>query len=214
MATVLDASHLTLCVERWIVEARGGSRDALDRLLEACSPYLLALAKRELCAALRPRLDPVDVVQNTLMKAWRHFSQFRGATEAEWFAWLRQILRHNLANERREHVRTAMRSVQCEVSLAEAVAVSSDRHVQTLERHEALEIALRRLPEHYRQVLNLHAQEEMTFAQVGDRLRCSAEAARKTWKRAVRKLVCFLGDAGRTKANLQPEIRVRADGGI
>ena len=214
MATVLEASHLTLCVERWILEARGGSRVALDRLLEACSPYLLALAKRELCAALRPRLDPVDVVQNTLMKAWRHFSQFRGATEVEWFAWLRQILRHNLANERREHIRTAMRSVQCEVSLAEAAAISSDKHVQVMERHEALEMALRRLPEHYQQVLNLHAQEEMTFAQVGDRLRCSAEAARKTWKRAVKKLACFLGDPWRSKASIQPKSRVRADGGI
>jgi RNA polymerase sigma-70 factor, ECF subfamily len=202
MATVLDVSHLTLCVERWIAEARGGSRVALNRLLEAGSSYLIALAKRELCAALRPRLDPVDVVQNTLMKAWRNFHQFRGATEAEWCAWLRQILRHNLANERREHIRTAMRSVHNEVSLAAAAAISSERHVQALETHEALEMALRRLPEHYRQVLNLHAQEDMTFAQVGDRLRCSTEAARKIWKRAVRKLGCFLEDTWRSKANV------------
>lgn len=193
MATVLEESPLA--VERWIAEARGGSRAALDRLLETCTPYLLAAAKRNLCAALRCRLDPVDVVQDTLMKAWRHFPQFRGATEAEWFAWLRQILRRNLANERREHVRTAMRSVQYEVPLAETVAISCDSQVQAQERSEALALALRHLPERYQQVLNLHAQEEMTFAQVGRQLRCSAEAARKMWKRAVQKLVCFLGDA-------------------
>lgn len=203
--TVLEASQLALNVERWIVEARGGSRAALDRLLEACFPYLLLIANRELCNVLRSRLDPMDVVQVTLMKAWRYFHQFRGQTELDWLAWLWQILLHNLANERRAHVQTAMRSIQREVPLTETVAMprpdeggneseSPDRQAQAQELHEILEGALRRLPKHYRQVLQLHTQEEMTFAQVGQRLHCSAEAARKLWRRAAEKLARLLGD--------------------
>lgn len=209
MATVLDASHLTLCVERWIVEARGGSRAALDRLLEACSLYLLVHAKHKLCSALRSRFDPGDVVQETLLKAWWHFPQFRGETEAEWLAWLRQILRHNLANERREHIGTAMRSIGREVPLAEAAAMpqpdgsdsesaSPERRVQAQERDELLQSALRRLPERYREVLHLHTQEEMSFAQVGECLHCSAEAARKLWRRAAKKLAWLVGDPWKT----------------
>jgi RNA polymerase sigma factor (sigma-70 family) len=63
------------------------------------------------------------------------------------------------------------------------------------ELHEVLEDALRRLPEHYRQVLRLHAQEELTFGQVAEQLGCSAEAARKLWRRAVEILVRLLGEA-------------------
>ena len=199
MSTELQASSLAVFVEHWIVKARGGSRAALERLLESCFPYLLAVAKRELCAALRSRLDPLDVVQDTLLKAWQHFPQFRGETEADFLAWLRQILRNNLANERREHLQSAMRNIQREVHLVEAAAMprpdDSDRPTRTLDRWEALEMALRRLPEHYRQVLSLHTQEDMTFAQVGERLHCSAEAARKLWRRAAKKLARLMGDA-------------------
>ncbi len=205
MSTQWQATQLVVNVERWIVEARGGSRAALEQLLKSCIPYLLAVAKRELCAELRPRLDPVDVVQNTLLKAWQNFTQFRGETEMDCFAWLRQILRNNLANERREHIQSAMRSIQREVRFVKAAAiprsedtgresVSTARRTHLLARQEALEIAMRQLPGHYREVLHLHTQEEMTFAQVGELLHCSAEAARKLWKRAAQKLARLLKD--------------------
>jgi RNA polymerase sigma-70 factor (ECF subfamily) len=194
---------------RWIAEARNGSRPALNRLFEACSSYLLAVAKRELCAALRSRLDPVDVVQDTLMKAWRHFPHFRGQTEADFLAWLRQILRCNLFNERRRHLRTAMRSARREVPLAAAASMpqpdsfrsqseSPGTQAQAREQHEALERGLRLLPARYRQVLHLHAQEGLAFAQVGQRLDRSAEAARKLWVRAVKELAWLLSDAQKT----------------
>jgi RNA polymerase sigma-70 factor (ECF subfamily) len=206
VTTVSDAAQLALHVERWIAEARGGNRAALERLLEACSPYLLLIANRELGGALRSRLDPVDVVQDTLVKAWRHFPQFRGQTELAWLSWLWQILRRNLANERRSHIQTAMRSIQREVHLTEdaprprshdagRASAAPDRQAQTQELHEILEGALRRLPGRYREAFRLHTREELTFAQVGERLHCSAEAARKLWRRAAAKLSRLLRDA-------------------
>ena len=200
-----QASPSAVCRARWITEARNGSRPALNQLFQACFPYLLAVAHREFSAALRSRLDPGDVVQDTLMKAWRRFPQFRGQSEADLLAWLRQILRRNLANERRRHLRTAMRSTRLEVELAEAALMQlpdtadSDaelpgRRALVRERQEALEDALRQLPDHYRQALCLRAQEELTFAQVGERLRCSAEAARKLCRRAAEEFTRTLGD--------------------
>lgn len=201
-----QASPSALSSARWIAEARNGSRPALNQLLEASFSYLLAVANREFSAALRSRLDPADVVQDTLLKAWWHFSDFRGESEADLLAWLRQILRHNLANQRRRHLRTAMRSARREVSLTEVSLIqlpdSADReaespgkHAQAHERQEALEEALRQLPEHYRLALCLHTQEELTFAQVGERLGCSAEAARKLWRRAAEEFTRLLAEA-------------------
>jgi RNA polymerase sigma-70 factor, ECF subfamily len=119
---------------------------------------------------------------------------------------LRQVLRNNLANERRRHLETAMRDLHCEVRLTETALNhlrdlaqsewdSPSARVQARERTEALERALRQLPEHYRQVLSLRTWEELTFAQVGARMRCSAEAARKLWGRAAEELATVLGDA-------------------
>lgn len=122
MSTELEASRRTTSVEHWIAEARGGDRTALNRLLDACFSCLLAAATRGLSAALRGRLDPSDVVQDTLMEAWQDFSRFRGKSETDLLAWLRQILRHNLANERRRHIHSAMRSTRREVALSEIVS--------------------------------------------------------------------------------------------
>lgn len=191
----LESSLSEVEVKRLIEETRNGNRSALDRLLSVCSPYLFAVANREFSGDLRSRLDPGDVVQDTLMKAWRRFPQFRGRSEADLLAWLRQILRRNLSNERRRHLRSAGRSIRREVALDEVVGRQQpdriDREAESpgsqaflQERQEALEKALRQLPDHYRQALCLRTQEQLTFAQVGERLRCSAEAARKLWWRA------------------------------
>ncbi|HEY7426615.1 MAG TPA: sigma-70 family RNA polymerase sigma factor [Gemmataceae bacterium] len=196
----------TAGMEQWIAEARRGSRAALGQLLAACLPYLLVAARQDLSAELRARVDAADVVQETLIEACRDFARFRGRTEKDLLAWLGQVLRNNLANEHRRHIETAMRNIHCEVPLTEAAlnclrdlarseGDSPSAQAQARERSEALEQALRRLPEHYRQVLLLHTWEELTFAQVGERLRCSAEAARKLWGRAAEELATVLGDA-------------------
>jgi RNA polymerase sigma-70 factor, ECF subfamily len=195
MSIEIEASPSAVSSERWIAEARNGSRSALDQLFQACSSYLLAVANREFSIALRSRLDPWDVVQDTLMKAWRRFPQFRGRSETDLLAWLRQILLRNLANERRRHLRTAMRSIRREADGIDRELESPSIQMQAWEQHEALQGALRQLPEHYRQVLQLHTQEGMTFAEVGGRLRCSAEAARKLWGRAAELLTQLLRDA-------------------
>ena len=192
--------------EQLLAAAREGNSMALDRLLAASCPRLLAEAKQNLGAVLRIRLDAADVVQQTLLEASLAFPRFQGRTAKDLFAWLRRILHNNLVNERRRHIRTTMRSIHCEVPLTEAAlhhlpdrgggeSNSPDMLAQARERSEALDRALRQLPEHYRQALLLRTWEELTFVEIGHRLRCSAEAARKLWGRAAAKLVATLRDS-------------------
>src|SRR6476469_9712707 len=68
-------------------------------------PYLRVLARAGLDPRLRGKLDPSDVVQEALVRALRAIDQFRGTTDAELAAWLRQILVRVMAGTARGFAR-------------------------------------------------------------------------------------------------------------
>ena len=67
----------------------------------------MVLASTQIEHRLQPRVSPSDVVQETMLRAHKNFGQFRGATEAELLAWLRQILVNNLAKFVEQHMLAA-----------------------------------------------------------------------------------------------------------
>jgi RNA polymerase sigma-70 factor (ECF subfamily) len=186
-------------VERWFRDARGQSREALGRLLETCRDYLLLVANHELAGDLRAKAGASDLVQETFLDAQRDFGQFTGRSLAELQHWLRRILLNNLADLNRRYRDTNRRRLAQEVSLADdstddaAARVADDTPSPSGEaiRHEqtaALERALARLPEHYRQVIAWRHHEGLSFAEIGELLGRTPDAARMIWARAVKEL--------------------------
>src|ERR1700741_3399289 len=92
--------------EEFLRLARAGRLEARGPLLELYRSYLTLLARLQISRRLQGKLDPADLVQETFLKAHRYFSQFQGTTEAEWVAWLRQILASTLANQVRHYCGT------------------------------------------------------------------------------------------------------------
>jgi RNA polymerase sigma-70 factor (ECF subfamily) len=186
-------------VARWLDEARDGSRDALGQLWETCRQYLLLVANQELQQDLQAKVGPSDLVQDTFLEAQRDFARFHGRTEAELLAWLRRILLNNLANTNRSYRHTGKRAVDREVALPELLAsgaqseppaptTSPSSLLAARERDTALNAALERLPEHYRQVVLWRNFDRLEFEAIGERLGRSPEAARKLWVRAIEQL--------------------------
>lgn len=187
-------------VEQWLSQARGGSLAAQGQILELCRKYLLLVANRELEAKLRAKGGASDLVQETLLEAHRGFARFEGTTRAEFLAWLRRILLNNLSNFRRRYVETENRCISRELSLDVSDSVADLKRSLALdtpspssraaagEESAALDRALELLPVDYREVILLRHGQGLSFADVGQLLDRSDEAARKLYVRAIERL--------------------------
>lgn len=107
--------------------ARDGDDLALGQLLEGYRNYLALLARLGVGRRLQGKVDPDDAVQETFLKAHRDFAVFRGATAAEFTAWLRQILAWTLANLVRRFAGTGKRDLRLERGLADDLDRSRKR---------------------------------------------------------------------------------------
>jgi RNA polymerase sigma-70 factor (ECF subfamily) len=87
---------------------------------------LRLLARLHLDPLLQGKVDPSDVVQETLLKAQQSLHQFRGTSEGEQAAWLRAILATTLAELLRRYTRQ-QRDVVLERSLHASLDESSAR---------------------------------------------------------------------------------------
>ena len=102
--------------------ARAGDADCLGGLLEIYRSYLHLLASAQLDARLRSRVNPSDLVQETFLRASRHFGEFCGSSEQEWLGWLRTILRRSVLKMLHRQVVARKRSVLREISLQNLAA--------------------------------------------------------------------------------------------
>src|SRR5262245_31519173 len=169
-----------------LAAARNGSGEALGEILESCRGYISTVVSRQLPRKLQGRVRPSSLVQETYLRACRHFDSFRGDSERQLLAWLKQIMLHCLLNLLRQpEFRMSVQDLPAQLAgRTEAPAQqAADR-----ECARALEQALERLPAHYRLAIELHHFNGLTWAEIGNILGCTAEAARKLWARAQVKL--------------------------
>src|ERR1043166_6123686 len=104
-------------VEQLLTCARQGDEQQLGRLLTLYRNYLTILATTQLDARLRRRMSPSDLVQEAMLGAYRDFGKFRGNTERELLAWLRQILINCLHHAYEAHIQAGRRDIRREISL-------------------------------------------------------------------------------------------------
>jgi RNA polymerase sigma-70 factor (ECF subfamily) len=187
--------------------ARTGDPAALGRLLEQYRPYLALLARLQISRRLRGKADPADVVQDVFLEAARGFPQFRGRTEGELLAWLRQVLASKLGGLVRRYLGARRRDVRREQDLAAELDASSQclgglvaapggsPSQEAVRREQAVLLAdaLERLPEHYREVIVLHHMEGLSLPETARRMGRTAGGVEKLWARALARLRDTLG---------------------
>jgi len=179
--------------------AREGSNEALGELVERYSGKLLALIRVRM-GDLRRRMESRDVLQNTLVKALGAVDRFDGEESGPFLAWLATIAHHEIA-DLRDHHRAQRRRLDLEDGLSragdiEASVASMVSRIDLGERGRRLEAALLELPEEQREAVILRSFEELGFAEVGERLGRSADAARMLYARAMTALTLAMREEG------------------
>jgi len=175
--------------------------------LERFRNYLCLLARLQMDQRLQGKLDPSDLVQQTLLRAHQALGQFRGRTPAEQAAWLRQILANTLANAARDFGR-AKRNAALERSLEAALDESSARleawlaadqssPSEVAERGEQLlRLAdrLARLPELQREILLLRHCEGWSLGEIANHLGRTRASVASLLRRGLKDLRDLLRD--------------------
>jgi RNA polymerase sigma-70 factor (ECF subfamily) len=183
--------------ETLLHRARLGDAEALSRLLGLYRSYLRLCSRVQVDRCLQSKADLSDLIQETMFIAHRSFHEFRGDTERELVAWLRQILVSRLAHLIRRY-KTHSRNVRLEVELSEGLDRSSlvahqlaspystpSRQAARREEAVLLADAIAELSEDHREVLVLHHFQHLPFDEVAARMARSEDATKKLWVRAL-----------------------------
>jgi RNA polymerase sigma-70 factor (ECF subfamily) len=177
-----------------------------DPHLERYRSYLILLARMQLDGRPKAKIDPSDIVQQTLMEAHAKRSQFAG-DEIGFCAWLQKALVNNLRDALRA-IRRGKRDVAREQSVEALVEASSARLGEWLavdnsspsrkavSNEDLLRLAdaLERLSQPQRDAIVLHHLQRWTLAEVAETLGRSEAAVAGLLHRGLRRLRELLGE--------------------
>jgi RNA polymerase sigma-70 factor, ECF subfamily len=167
--------------------------DGLSRFRE----YLSLLVRLDVSPRRRAVIDLSGVVQQTLLDA--HRSPPRVRTEAETAAWLRAILRHNLADEirRREaRKRASGRERRLDPATDDPAAGHSSPSQKAIRAEELMRLAgaLGELPENQRRAVEMHHLEGRSLVEIAAALATTKPAVAGLLHRGLKSLRSRLGD--------------------
>jgi RNA polymerase sigma-70 factor (ECF subfamily) len=198
--TTADTEHL---LER----AAAGDGAARDQLLQRHRRRLGRMVAVRFDPRLAARVDPSDVVQETLAEAAARLDRYLRERPLPFYPWLRQLARRRLIELYRRHVQARRRSVTREVgppglpdhsSLALADRLfartsSPSAGLRRQERRDRVRAALAALPEPDREVLALRILEALPTRETAAVLGISEVAVRSRQVRALDRLKGLLG---------------------
>lgn len=174
--------------------------DQTNHPLDRYRSYLLLLARMQLDSPLRHKVEPSDVVQQTMLEAYGKQEQYQG-NESGFVVWLRSALANNIRDALRR-LRRQKRDFTRDRSLEQSLAQSSERLANCLAADDSspsqkairqedllrLADALLQLPDAQREAVVLHHLQGCTLSEVASQLDRTDAAVAGLLHRGLRKL--------------------------
>ena len=155
-------------------DAIQGDRKAFETIIRSMSRNLFAIAY----AILQNREEAEDVVQDTIIKAWK--SRWRIRDPEKFPAWISTITRHRARDVAR---RRRSEPLPPDFESSEPVILESDRPTNDLDAE--IQTALAQLPELHRTAVTLRYFEELDYATIEQTLGLTNGALRGILGRAL-----------------------------
>lgn len=170
-----------------LARARDGDEQARNRLFARVMPPLRRIAHHRIPSRIRDLTDTEDLVQETVLRAFKHMGEFERRGEGAFLAYLRRILLNRIADELRRVGRRPEGQPPAG-DLPDPGRTPLD-HAVGRDIAEAYEAALATLPEEQRLAVILRVDFGLSHQEVADALgRPSWNAARMLVARGLLKL--------------------------
>lgn len=182
-------AETTQLLDRW----RNGDPTALQQVLTLHLPFVRQCVRELLGPQLRQRLTSDDVVQDAVVDFLRNGPRFVPANGRQ----LQRLLARVVANTICDHGKwfaAARRSLMRETTLSTGVpGEASSRHdpavaAERAELADRLRLGLELVSERDRRLILMRDWEKRPFAEIGEPIGLTEEAARTAWRRATERL--------------------------
>ena len=188
-----------------IERVKNGDSDAFTGLFDKHRSRLAVLIHYRLGQDLRGLVDVDDVLQETLIRAYRDIERFDYRSPGSFMKWLARIAEHVLADlarhegrQKREATLVRFRSDSNPGGPEPIDSMTPSRIFRESEALQRLIRELDQLPEDYRTVILLAKIEGLSTREIAERLGKSGEAASLLLHRAIKRFRS-LHAAGRAK---------------
>jgi RNA polymerase sigma factor (TIGR02999 family) len=170
-------------ITEWLVQYRGGQREALDRLVPVLYDELHAMAARVLrLERAGHTLGPTALVNEVYLRlvgqrdlAWQNRAHFRGVAAS--------VMRHVLVDHARKRLREKRGGGELRVSLAQAEALVGEENVELVALDEALE-RLREIDEQQSRVVELRYFGGLSIEETAEVMGVSPMTVKREWTMA------------------------------
>jgi RNA polymerase sigma-70 factor (ECF subfamily) len=179
---------------------RDGETDVVGLLLDRYYDRVCAVVHRLLPAAMRPRYDTGDVVQEAMIRVFRSLDAFEYRNEGAFFSWVCTATERVLIDLIR-HATRQRRDGGPELSLdatnaPQPAAPTQDPGEKAVEHDEVCRVmaGLDRLPEAQRRVILYREYGRLSWKELGEALGVSHVTARRRYLKAVASLGRILAE--------------------
>ncbi len=175
-----DAADITL----WLDSARGGDREALDRVLTTLYRELHAMARRQLVGQHGQTLDATSLVHESYLKLLGASSGARFDDRAHFFAYAASAMRSVVVDYARNRL---ARKRGGDLKRVAEIPEDSESGIRVDENLLALDVALNRLhdvDERLAKVVELRYFGGLSELEIAELMQRSERSIRRDWQKA------------------------------